>query len=42
LLNDSTVVAAMGTRGKTAFEERAGATQRAVDAIVHLLAEGDA
>jgi 3-deoxy-D-manno-octulosonic-acid transferase len=42
LLNDSTMAAAMGTRGKTAFEERAGATQRAVDAIVHLLAEGDA
>jgi 3-deoxy-D-manno-octulosonic-acid transferase len=42
LLNDSTMAAAMGTRGKTAFEERAGATQRAVDAIMHLLADGDA
>jgi 3-deoxy-D-manno-octulosonic-acid transferase len=41
LLNDSNT-AAMGRRGKRAFEGQAGATQRTVDAIVHLLAEGDA
>ena len=41
LLNDSNT-AAMGRRGKRAFEGQAGATQHTVDAIVHLLAEGDA
>ena len=42
LLNDGSTTAAMGARGKQAFEQQAGATQRAVDAIVHLLTEGDA
>jgi 3-deoxy-D-manno-octulosonic-acid transferase len=41
LLNDPDA-AAMGARGKKAFEEQAGATARAVDAVVGLLAEGDA
>ena len=42
LLNDANTATAMGTRGKKAFGEQAGATQRAVDAVVRLLAEGDA
>jgi 3-deoxy-D-manno-octulosonic-acid transferase len=42
LLRDGNGAAAMGARGKKAFEEQAGATQRAADAIVHLLAEGAA
>jgi hypothetical protein len=32
----------MGARGKKAFGEQAGATERAVDAVVGLLAEGNA
>jgi hypothetical protein len=32
----------MGARGKKVFEEQAGATGRAVDAVVRLLAEGNA
>jgi hypothetical protein len=32
----------MGMRGKKVFEEQAGATQRAVDAVVQLLSEGNA
>jgi hypothetical protein len=32
----------MGARGKKAFDPQAGATARAVDAVVGLLAEGDA
>jgi 3-deoxy-D-manno-octulosonic-acid transferase len=42
LLNDPDAAAAMGARGKKAFDERAGATARAVDAVVQLLAEGNA
>jgi 3-deoxy-D-manno-octulosonic-acid transferase len=42
LLADPNTAAAMGARGKKVFEEQAGATQRAVDAVVGLLAEGDA
>ena len=42
LLADTNTAAAMGARGKKAFEEQAGATQRAVDAVVQLLAEGNA
>ncbi|HEY3990392.1 MAG TPA: 3-deoxy-D-manno-octulosonic acid transferase [Acidobacteriaceae bacterium] len=42
LLEDTHAAAMSGARGKRAFEEQAGATQRAVDAIVHLLAEGEA
>jgi 3-deoxy-D-manno-octulosonic-acid transferase len=42
LLNDPDAAAAMGARGKKAFDEQAGATARAVDAVVGLLAEGDA
>jgi 3-deoxy-D-manno-octulosonic-acid transferase len=42
LLNDANTATAMGTRGKKAFGEQAGATQRAVDAVVQLLAEGNA
>jgi 3-deoxy-D-manno-octulosonic-acid transferase len=41
LLNNPGGATAMGVRGKKVFEERAGATQRAVDAVVRLLAEGD-
>jgi 3-deoxy-D-manno-octulosonic-acid transferase len=41
LLADTNTTAAMGARGKKAFEEQAGATQRAVDAVVQLLAEGN-
>jgi 3-deoxy-D-manno-octulosonic-acid transferase len=40
LLEDTNGAAAMGARGKRAFDEQAGATQRAVDAVVQLLAEG--
>ncbi len=42
LLADSEAVVAMGARGKKAFEEQAGATERAVQAVVGLLAEGNA
>jgi 3-deoxy-D-manno-octulosonic-acid transferase len=42
LLADTNATAAMGARGKEAFEKQAGATQRAVDAVVRLLAEGNA
>jgi 3-deoxy-D-manno-octulosonic-acid transferase len=42
LLAEPSAAAAMGTRGKRAFEEQAGATQRAVDAVMRLLTEGDA
>jgi 3-deoxy-D-manno-octulosonic-acid transferase len=42
LLADANAAAAMGARGKKAFAEQAGATQRAVDAVVQLLAEGNA
>jgi 3-deoxy-D-manno-octulosonic-acid transferase len=42
LLADTNTAAAMGARGRKAFEEQAGATQRAVDAVVQLLAEGNA
>jgi 3-deoxy-D-manno-octulosonic-acid transferase len=42
LLDDTNAAAAMGARGKKAFEEQAGATRHAVDAVVGLLAEGDA
>jgi 3-deoxy-D-manno-octulosonic-acid transferase len=39
---DAEAAAARGAQGKKAFEEQAGATQRAVDAVVRLLAEGNA
>jgi 3-deoxy-D-manno-octulosonic-acid transferase len=42
LLGDTNAAAAMGARGKKAFAERAGATQRSVDAVMRLLTEGDA
>jgi 3-deoxy-D-manno-octulosonic-acid transferase len=42
LLADTNATAAMGERGKEIFEKQAGATQRAVDAVVRLLAEGNA
>jgi 3-deoxy-D-manno-octulosonic-acid transferase len=42
LLADTNAAATMGMRGKKTFEEPAGATQRAVDAVVQLLAEGNA
>jgi 3-deoxy-D-manno-octulosonic-acid transferase len=42
LLNDPDAAAAMGARGKKAFDEQAGATARAVEAVVQLLAEGNA
>jgi 3-deoxy-D-manno-octulosonic-acid transferase len=40
LFADTYAAAAMGKRGKEAFEKQAGATNRAVDAVVGLLAEG--
>jgi hypothetical protein len=42
LLADTEAATAMGARGKKAFDPQAGATARAVDAVVGLLAEGDA
>jgi 3-deoxy-D-manno-octulosonic-acid transferase len=42
LLADTNATAAMGARGKEVFEKQAGATERAVDAVVRLLAEGNA
>jgi 3-deoxy-D-manno-octulosonic-acid transferase len=42
LLADANGAAAMGARGKEAFEKQAGATERAVDAVVRLLVEGNA
>ena len=42
LLEDAQAAAVMGARGKKVFEEQAGATGRAVDAVVRLLAEGNA
>jgi hypothetical protein len=42
LLNDPDAAAAMGARGKKAFDEQAGANARAVEAVVQLLAEGNA
>jgi 3-deoxy-D-manno-octulosonic-acid transferase len=42
LLADANTAAAMGARGKEIFEKQAGATERAVDAVVRLLAEGNA
>ena len=41
LFGDTNVAAAMGARGKEAFEKQAGATKRAVDAVVRLLSEGN-
>ena len=41
LFGDTNAAAAMGARGKEAFEKQAGATKRAVDAVVRLLAEGN-
>ena len=38
---DTNAAAAMGAAGKEAFEEQAGATKRAVDAVVRLLSEGN-
>ncbi|HZD45727.1 MAG TPA: 3-deoxy-D-manno-octulosonic acid transferase [Acidobacteriaceae bacterium] len=42
LLANTDGTATMGMRGKKVFEEQAGATQRAVDAVVQLLSEGNA
>jgi 3-deoxy-D-manno-octulosonic-acid transferase len=42
LLADTRTAAAMGARGRQTFEEQAGATVRARDAVVRLLSEGDA
>jgi 3-deoxy-D-manno-octulosonic-acid transferase len=42
LLSDTNETASMGARGKRVFGEQAGATERAVDAVVQLLAEGNA
>jgi 3-deoxy-D-manno-octulosonic-acid transferase len=42
LLEDSQAAKAMGARGKKVLEEQAGATQKAVDAVVRLLSEGNA
>jgi 3-deoxy-D-manno-octulosonic-acid transferase len=42
LFQDAEAAAAMGAQGKKVFEEQAGATQRAVDAVVRLLAGGSA
>jgi 3-deoxy-D-manno-octulosonic-acid transferase len=42
LLADTEVATAMGARGRKAFDEQSGATERAVDAVVGLLAEGNA
>lgn len=42
LLEDAKAAAAMGARGRKAFEEQSGATQQAVDVVVRLLAEGNA
>ena len=41
LFGDTNAAAAMGARGKEAFEKQAGATKRAADAVVRLLAEGN-
>jgi 3-deoxy-D-manno-octulosonic-acid transferase len=41
LLEDTNTATAMGARGKKAFGEQIGATQRAVDAVVQLLAGGN-
>jgi 3-deoxy-D-manno-octulosonic-acid transferase len=42
LLAETNATAAMGARGKEVFEKQAGATERAVHAVVRLLAEGNA
>jgi 3-deoxy-D-manno-octulosonic-acid transferase len=42
LLANTGAAATMGMRGKKVFEEQAGATQRAVGAVVQLLSEGNA
>jgi 3-deoxy-D-manno-octulosonic-acid transferase len=42
LLENIQAAAAMGERGRKVFEEQAGATQRAVDAVMRLLAESGA
>jgi 3-deoxy-D-manno-octulosonic-acid transferase len=42
LIQDAPTAAAMGARGREVFEEQAGATHRAVDAVVRVLAGGDA
>jgi 3-deoxy-D-manno-octulosonic-acid transferase len=42
LFAEMNAAVAMGARGKEAFEKQAGATARAVDAVVRLLAEGNA
>jgi 3-deoxy-D-manno-octulosonic-acid transferase len=42
LLEDAQAAAVIGGRGKKVFEEQAGATGRAVDAVVRLLAGGEA
>jgi 3-deoxy-D-manno-octulosonic-acid transferase len=42
LLEDANAATSMGARGKKVFAEQAGATERAVDAVVQLLAEGNA
>jgi 3-deoxy-D-manno-octulosonic-acid transferase len=42
LLEDTSAAGSMGARGKKIFAEQAGATQRAVDAVVQLLTGGNA
>jgi 3-deoxy-D-manno-octulosonic-acid transferase len=42
LLEDANAATSMGARGKKVFGEQAGATERAVNAVVQLLAEGNA
>jgi 3-deoxy-D-manno-octulosonic-acid transferase len=42
LLRDTQAAAAMGARGKRVFDEQAGGTHRAADAVVRLLAGGEA
>ncbi len=42
LLKDTDAAAAMGARGQKVFDAQAGATERAADAILRLLTEGNA
>lgn len=42
MMQDSAAAAAMGARGKTAFEQQTGATQRAMNTVLQLLAGGNA
>jgi 3-deoxy-D-manno-octulosonic-acid transferase len=42
LLENTQAAGAMGERGRKVFKEQAGATQRAVDAVMRLVAEVEA